>query len=451
MKETEDIAAQGQQWLTHLLSNDGKAAITVAAGAWPAAGLACVIAEALAHDRTLLVVTPDDAPLADIANAIDLDLRPLCLVLPAAEFALRIALRATLSLLKSRLARASGDTAGPAWQSQRRRLGERSALWQAGLDWNARDDDAEPWPAGIVELFPVRVLPLTLALDLRASAEWTIVLDPSCMPGLARGPWPEARRTLFLEFAGGARPPAASSAADRRRAEIALLTQELADLELELATAQMEIAGFTRRYHERVGTRLVRLDELRARLAARHAIARPADAEAARAAEAARRQAERSRGEARSFARLDEARQVAFAPSADLKRLYRKIARQIHPDRASGEADLAWRTRLMAEANRAYRAGDGEALAAVLARWQAGAGRTAGAEQADGLEAQIARLKRRIAAIEAELNRLFASKLYELFTAAAIARRAGRDLLAEMAARLDADIAAVEAQLDAAA
>ncbi len=449
MKQADEGTTPGRSWLARLLADDGEAAATAAAGASPAAGLAFVIAEALVRDRTLLVITADDAPLAELAQAIDLDLRPLCLVLPAADYAFRIALRATLSLLRSRLARASGDSAGPAWQAERRRLDERPALWRAGLDWNARDDDAEPWPAGIVELFPVRVLPLALALELRASAEWTIVLDPARMPGPVRRPWPDARRTLFLEPAGGARPPAVSSAADRQRAEIALLTQELADLELELATAQAEIAGFTRRYHERVGSRLVRLDELRARLAARRAIARPADAEAARAAEAARRQADRSRDEARSFAQLEESRQSAFAPSADLKRLYRKIAQQIHPDRAGSEADRAWRTRLMAEANRAYRAGDGEALAAVLARWQAGAGRMAGGGDGDDLDAQIARLKRRIAAIESELNRLFASKLYELFTAAGIARRAGRDLLAEMAARLDADIAAAEAQLDA--
>jgi len=54
---------------------------------------------------------------------------------------------------------------------------------------------------------------------------------------------------------------------------------------------------------------------------------------------------------------------------------------------------------------------------------------------------------RRIAEIERELNKLFGSKLYELFTACNIARRVGRDLLEEMATRLDADIAGVRAQL----
>ncbi|MDP1957654.1 MAG: hypothetical protein Q8J75_05720, partial [Rhodocyclaceae bacterium] len=71
--------------------------------------LAALAAEALARDRTLWIVTADDAWLPDISNALDLRLRPLCLVLPGADYAGGIALRATLALLKSRLTRAAED------------------------------------------------------------------------------------------------------------------------------------------------------------------------------------------------------------------------------------------------------------------------------------------------------------------------------------------------------
>jgi hypothetical protein len=102
----------------------------------------------------------------------------------------------------------------------------------------------------------------------------------------------------------------------------------------------------------------------------------------------------------------------------------------------------------MSEANRAYRAGDAAALAEVLALWREGTRPGAAVEtDAERLASQVAAHKRRIADIEGELNRLFGSKLYELFTAAQIARRAGRDLLQEMAARLDADLAAARARL----
>ena len=109
----------------------------------------------------------------------------------------------------------------------------------------------------------------------------------------------------------------------------------------------------------------------------------------------------------------------------------------------------------MTEANRAYRAGDEQALHEVMALWQEGAWRET-AQDADKaaaapaqLERQVARLKRRIASIESELNQLFGSRLYELFTAANIARRAGRNLLREMAERLQRDIELVQAALNA--
>ena len=61
-----------------------------------------------------------------------------------------------------------------------------------------------------------------------------------------------------------------------------------------------------------------------------------------------------------------------FRPSSDVKRLFRQIAQKIHPDRAMDEVDRAWRTRLMSEANRAYRAGDEVGLHEVAMLWQEG-------------------------------------------------------------------------------
>jgi multidrug efflux pump subunit AcrA (membrane-fusion protein) len=236
-------------------------------------------------------------------------------------------------------------------------------------------------------------------------------------------------------------------AAARQRAELEVLTQELSELELELATAHAEIADFTRRYHALVGTRMATLDDLRAEVAARRAAADAADTAACEAAAAARERADRTRRESSRFEGIARETPRPFAPSGDLKKLFRRLAQKIHPDRADNESDRAWRTQLMTEANRAYQAGDQAGLLEVLALWEEGTESRAGRE-ADGdmLSAQLARLKKRIAEIEAELNRLFGSRLYELFTATNIARRTKRDLLQEMADRLDADIAAVRSQ-----
>jgi hypothetical protein len=447
MNVAEDSAATARAWLASLLANDGTALTATPAPADVAPALAVVAAEAMACDRSLLVVTVDDQALADISNAVDLDLRPLCLVLPDAHYAMGIALRATLSLLKSRLARACDDTDGPAWAAQRRRMNEAAALWQECLAWSNRGLDAEAWPPGLPRLFPVRVLPLALARRIEATADWVVIVDTGRQPEDVRTPWPGALRTLLL---GGAGPagglPAPADAASRLRAELEVLTQELSELELELATAQAEIADFTRRYHALIGARMAMLDELRAELAAQHAAADPEDLDATHAAESAQARAERSRRESERFTSPETNDPRPFVASADLKKLYRKLAQKIHPDRARDENDRAWRTQLMSEANRAYRNGDESALREVLALWQEGVHREQAVDAID-LAAQVDRLKRRIGDIAGELNRLFGSKLYELFTAANIARRTGRDLLQEMSDRLDADVAAIRAQL----
>jgi hypothetical protein len=449
MNEAQDAAVAAQAWLAHLQAPAAammSAPLTAAGTA--AASLAALAAEALARERSLLVVTPDDEPLPDISNALDLNLRPLCLVLPAADYACRIALRATLSLLRSRLARAGDDAEGPAWARQRQRLGRQAKLWQACLDWSKRGLDQEPWPDALPELFPVRILPWALARNLAVVSEWVVVLGMAA--DACREAWPGAERTLFLDTAAAAGPGGALAAADetlRLRAELEVLTQELSDLELELATAQAEIADFTRRYHLLVGSRMATLDTLIAEIDARQVRARPDDADAIRHAEQSRARAERSRRESERFVSADQETRRPFAPTQDLKKLYRQLAQKIHPDRASDEADRDWRTQLMTEANRAYQAGDEGGLREIMTLWQEGGRRPRSGRTDAGLAAEVAGLKRRVAEIEAELNRLFGSRLYELFTAANIARRAGRDLLQEMADKLDADIAAARTRL----
>ncbi|MCX8018351.1 MAG: J domain-containing protein, partial [Rhodocyclaceae bacterium] len=194
------------------------------------------------------------------------------------------------------------------------------------------------------------------------------------------------------------------------------------------------------------------LDRLTADIARLRAQRAPDDAELAKTAERSQARAEQSRREREAFQRAEETAAGAFAPSSALKKRFRQLAQQIHPDRARDETDRAWRTQLMAEANRAYRAGDAAALDEVFALWQEGkavppAPTFSPAGSASALARQVARMRGRIQAISAELDRLYGSKLYELYAATRVAARQGRDLLAEMAARLDDEIAAAQAEL----
>lgn len=416
--------------------------------------LAALAAEALARDRSLWIVTADDAWLPDISNALDLRLRPLCLVMPGAEYAGRIALRATLSLLKSRLARAADDSAGPAWAAMRARLQADDALWRASLAWSTRGLDREAPPAGIAGLFPVRIAPWSLAQSLAAPADWVMMVQAGQLPADLRTPWPGASHTLLLAAAiSGVTDIAIIDATARLRAEIEVIGQELAEMELELATAQGELAVFSERYQKLIGERMSALDGLHAELARLRLLATPHDASLDAAAQGAAERAERSRREHEQARQGREPANQPFNPGNDLKKRYRQLAQKIHPDRAGSETERTWRTQLMSEANRAYRAGDAAALEEVFSLWLAGQTEQRPDHSAESvgtaatLAQQAARIRQRIAAIAAELDRLYGSKLYELFSAARVASRQGRDLLEEMAARLDLQIEAARGEL----
>ena len=409
----------------------------------PLAVLAAFAAIALAAGRTLVILAPDDQQLPEISNALDLSIRPLCLVLPAADFAARIALRATLSLMKSRLARDGEDEQAAAWQRQRERIAQNEALWREAHQWVARNDRSE-WPEQVADLFPARILPIAAYRSLRQkSSDITLLYRCDAPPELIAPP------SSLLHVGARADSPrhrsiAVADADLQLQMELAQLTQDVAELELELATAQGEVANFMRRYYELVGRRMVELDALHARLAREEAERTPENPGIRAEAQAKQERAERSTRESERITQADGDEPAPFRPSSDVKRLFRQIAQKIHPDRAMDEVDRAWRTRLMSEANRAYRAGDEVGLHEVAMLWQEGQdGRhdlpaeNLAVSPAPTLLRQVERMRARLLEIDRELQNLFGSKLYELFIAARHARRQGRDLLAEMAEKLD--------------
>jgi hypothetical protein len=447
-----------QQWLARLAEQAGGQAMGPAELPLPTRWIdaaAALTALALIEGKQIQIVVPDDETLPELSNALDIDLRPLCLVLPEADFATRIALRATLTLLKSRLNRHAD--AHPVWEAQRRRIERLAGSWQAALAWGQSETEAH-WPDDIAHLFPARLLPASQAAGFAVPADLQLLIAPERMASEHRDALVHlAPQVLCLSAAGrGAehRRLVVFDSEQRQRYELDVLTQEIAELELELATAQAEIADFSVRYHAVVGRLMVELDHLQAQVAALEAEQKPGDTALQQAAEQSRAQAERSQQEQRRFeeapdnAKAHTPEAKPFAPSRDLKKLYRQIAQKIHPDRAASEDDRNWRTHLMSEATRAYRNEDEVALREVMTLWQEGplAG-AAGVSGKNGLEAQLLRMKARLAGIQAELDRLLASRLYELFIAARLAQRQGRDLLQEMAVTVDLQIAAAQQRL----
>ena len=153
------------------------------------------------------------------------------------------------------------------------------------------------------------------------------------------------------------RSPEEHHLADQERL-LADLTEQLATAEAEVATTGAEFARFRTSYLARFAPLYSELDRLEAeiaRLLADRLGSAAGDADAARArAEAAEARAAESAAAAEA---AEGAPGAAPAPTADLKTLYRQLAKAIHPDLATDDAERVRRTHLMAAASEAYAAG----------------------------------------------------------------------------------------------
>jgi DnaJ-domain-containing protein 1 len=205
---------------------------------------------------------------------------------------------------------------------------------------------------------------------------------------------------------------------EKKTCELSALETELAERELELATVQAELHAFEGEYLRVVGSRYTELDRIEAQIA-------------------------------EYMAYLESSRD--FKPSESLKKLYREVAKRIHPDLATDEQERQRRQHLMAEANQAYEDGDEERLQAILYGWESRPesvkGEGAAAELIRTIR-KIAQSQERLKTIQEEIEALEQTELHQLKTKVITAQQAGRDLLAEMALQLDEQITAAKQQLE---
>ena len=165
----------------------------------------------------------------------------------------------------------------------------------------------------------------------------------------------------------------------------------------------------------------------------------------------AREQATRARTQAEESAQTTRAAgESKSKPTESLKKLFREVAKRIHPDLATNDDDRARRQKLMAEANRAYEEGDEAKLLSIFQEWETSPdsveGEGVGPELIRAIR-KIVQIQRRLVEIEAEMQQLSSSDLYQLWTKTEEAENQGRDLFKEMASQVEQEIDAARKRL----
>ena len=220
------------------------------------------------------------------------------------------------------------------------------------------------------------------------------------------------------------------------RAQAADLQAVLGERAAALARAKSELETFRIRYRQEVGLLHEELDELD------RAIAEAELGELSKLVDATPPPASPASAAAEAPRYTTDA----------VRRLFRDVAKTIHPDLAGDEQARHRRHSLMVEANRAYAQGDEERLRWILDAWE----RSPEAVQGDDMAAVRDRLLRRIAQIEEELAAyagdiasMQESPLWKLKAMVDDAAARGKDLVADMVRRLQRDIVAARNRLDA--
>jgi len=232
----------------------------------------------------------------------------------------------------------------------------------------------------------------------------------------------------------------------KKKIELAELEQELAENELLLSTDQAELRLFETNYNQRVGTKYNDLEEVKAliyELASR--LFPQQEEEYQSQARTAREQAgpHAPEGEETVPPPVPE----KFTVSQEIRKLFREVARKIHPDLATDPGERDRRHDLMARLNKAYEERDEEKIREVLRDWEEGRpdeNYLDAGELLSRILKKIGQVRMRLASIQEEIGCLRNSEVYRLKEKIEAAEVLGHDILEEMAAEVEEKINAVK-------
>jgi hypothetical protein len=230
--------------------------------------------------------------------------------------------------------------------------------------------------------------------------------------------------------------------------------ERVARLELELSDTRSELARFEHELNRRLGPLQRRLEDLEQQIedARRRAERRAMWGDRADSPDTPEDVVEQFR---KTWAKKETppkpppVKQVSASTKAELKSLFRALAKRFHPDLATDPSEKRWRAGLMTKVNEAYAAQDLAALRALGEKpdWDKAAPVKTRAQMIADMRKEIRRLDGVIASLQRTLQQLSISHTVKLMLDVSMARRAGRDLLAEMAVDLQSEITILETEL----
>jgi hypothetical protein len=216
----------------------------------------------------------------------------------------------------------------------------------------------------------------------------------------------------------------------------ALLESRLA----RLTVLESELESFKVRYRREVGLRHDELDALNDEIAALEL------------AELTRQLGLESTDEPSSSPAAERHEPAPRFTTDGVRKLFRDVAKAIHPDLADSDHARQRRHALMIEANRAYALGDERRLRAILHAWKYSAAAIP-ASDADAVRLQLlrrlAQIHDQLESCDADLQAIADSPLWKLKLMSDDAAARGRDLIGETVRALTRDIMVARNRRDA--
>lgn len=204
-------------------------------------------------------------------------------------------------------------------------------------------------------------------------------------------------------------------------AELETLQIELSGAELELNTLKIELKLFEGHYIRETGPAYVRLDNLKADLAAVIAAYRTDD-NVTKAMVRDLEERVRSTKQSQKRSEKEKVLPTKFDASPELKKLYRDAVKLIHPDLADSNAGKQLGHRLMIELNDAFARNDIDQIKRIMDKWRS----ESRALKEIGIGGELVRVIRkianardRIAMVADEMQELISSAIYQLWLSAA--------------------------------